>query len=62
MPPVTALRALGTTAQQWAGSEELERLRVYVEELSRQQGQPPDTPELSQRGYEALPECLPPAR
>jgi hypothetical protein len=61
MPPATALHALGTTTQQWAGSEELERLRAYVEGLSRQEGQPSEVGDLLKAGYEALPRCLPAA-
>ncbi len=61
MPPATALRTLGTTTHRWAGSEELEQLRTYVEGLARREGQPLGLPELLQGGYEALPPCLPPA-
>ena len=59
MPPATALQALGTTAQQWAHSPELEGLRAYVEALSRASGQPSDIAAASKNGYEALPRCLP---
>jgi mono/diheme cytochrome c family protein len=59
MPPAMALQALGTTTQRWAASEELERLRAYVEALSRDEGQPSDVAELLKAGYEALPRCLP---
>lgn len=61
MPPALALQALGTTTQRWAGSEELERLRDYVERLSRKEGRPGDVGELLKDGYEALPPCLPAA-
>lgn len=59
MPPATALRALGTSTQQWLHSKELEQLRAYVEGLVR------DTPEAAQaskEGYEGLPSCLPSAQ
>ena len=59
MPPETALRALGTTPQQWAASDELVQLRAYVEAIARSDGQP-DVTQLPQGGYEALPACLPP--
>jgi hypothetical protein len=59
MPPVTALPALGTTSHRWEGSDEFERLRIYVEGLARQQGLPSDPAELLKGGYEALPRCLP---
>lgn len=59
MPPETALRALGTTTQQWASSKELEQLRAYVEQLARTTGQPSEDPEAAQEGYEGLPSCLP---
>jgi hypothetical protein len=59
MPPATALRALGTTAQRWAQSEELDQLRAYLENLSPAQRQP-DAAGASRPGYEALPPCLPP--
>jgi hypothetical protein len=59
MPPETALSILGTSAQPWASSEELERLRGYVEELSRREGKPSDVDALLKDGYEALPRCLP---
>jgi hypothetical protein len=62
MPPATFLQAPGTTTQRWAGSEELDRLRAYVERLSRREGQPSDVGELLKDGYEALPRCLPAAR
>jgi hypothetical protein len=61
MPPATALQTLGTTTQRWAASEELERLRAYLEGLSRRDGQPTDVGELLKAGYEALPGCLPAA-
>lgn len=60
MPPETALRALGTTRQQWVRSEALDRLRSYVEVLTRQ-GQASGAAEMSQGNYEALPPCLPSA-
>jgi hypothetical protein len=59
MPPVTALQALGTTTQRWAGSEELRLLRAYLEGVSRREGRPSDVDELVKEGYEALPTCLP---
>jgi hypothetical protein len=59
MPPATALAGLGTTTHQWAGSEELEKLRAYVEGLSLRDGQPSTVAELLKEGYEALPRCLP---
>lgn len=59
MPPATALRALGTTTQQWATSKELEQLRAYVEDLARETGQPSETSEAAHEGYEGLPSCLP---
>ncbi len=55
MPLATALRALGTTAQQWAHSAELEKLRSYVEQLAK------ETSELNE-AYERLPSCLPTAQ
>ncbi len=55
MPPATALRALGTTAKQWAHSAELEELRSYVEQLAQGTG------ELDE-AYEGLPSCLPTAQ
>ena len=61
MPPATALPGLGTTAQRWAASEELQRLRAYLERMSRVEGEPSAALELLQDGYEALPQCLPPA-
>jgi hypothetical protein len=61
MPPATALPELGTTTHRWAGSEELEMLRAYVEELSRREGRPSTVAELLKEGYEALPRCLPAA-
>jgi hypothetical protein len=60
MPPPTALRALGTTTQQWAVSEELEQLRAYVEHLVQETGQPTDASAAADEGYEGLPSCLPP--
>jgi len=59
MPPATALAGLGTTTHRWAGSEELEKLRAYVEGLSLRDGQPSTVAELLKEGYEALPRCLP---
>lgn len=61
MPPATALPGLGTTTHRWAGSEELELLRAYVEGLFRREGQPSTVAELLKDGYEALPRCLPAA-
>lgn len=61
MPPETALPRLGTTAHQWASSEDFEQLRAYVEELARQTGQPSEVTKLAGKEYEALPSCLPPA-
>jgi hypothetical protein len=61
MPPATALQALGTATQRWAASEELERLRAYLEGLSRREGKPSDVAELLKGGYEALPRCVPAA-
>ena len=58
MPPATALRALGTTTQQWATSNELEQMRAYVEDLARGTGQPSETSEAAHEGYEGLPSCL----
>jgi hypothetical protein len=60
MPPETALPALGTTAQQWATSEDFEQLRAYVEDLARQAGQPFEVTRVAGEGYERLPSCLPP--
>jgi hypothetical protein len=59
MPPATALQMLGATTPQWTGSEDLEQLRAYVEELSRREGRPSDVGELLKGGYEALPPCSP---
>ena len=61
MPPAMALHALGTTPQRWTDSAELERLRGYVERLSRTEGMPSDLGDLLKDGYEALPQCLPAA-
>jgi hypothetical protein len=58
MPPATVLRTLGTTHQQWPASDELHRMRAYVESLLRREGRPSDVGELLQGGYEALPRCL----
>jgi hypothetical protein len=62
MPPETALRALGTTAQQWSHSKELKQLRAYVEDLVRETGQASVNSAAAQEGYEALPSCLPPVQ
>jgi hypothetical protein len=62
MPPSTALPGLGTTTHRWTGSEELEQLRSYVEELTRRDGRPYAVAELLKDGYEALPRCLPDAK
>ncbi len=62
MPPATALRALGTSAQQWAHSKELESVRAYVEELARGTGQPSETSAAARETYEGLPSCLPPVQ
>ena len=59
MPPVTAMRALGTSADQWAVSKELEAMRDYVEELAREAGQATETSAGAYQNYEALPSCLP---
>jgi hypothetical protein len=59
MPPLTALPALGTDAHAWAEGAELAQMRTYLEALARQQGLPPDAAALTERGYEALPACLP---
>lgn len=61
MPPATALPGLGTTTHRWAGSEELELLRAYIEGLSGREGHPSTVAELLKDGYEALPRCLPSA-
>jgi hypothetical protein len=53
------LQVLGIPAQGWAGSEELELLRDYVERLAREEGRPSDVDALLKDGYEALPRCLP---
>jgi hypothetical protein len=59
MPPETALPALGTTAQQWASSEEFEQLRAYVENLARESDQPSEVSAAAGEAYEGLPSCLP---
>ena len=59
MPPPMFLQVLGIPAQGWAGSEELELLRDYVERLAREEGRPSDVDALLKDGYEALPRCLP---
>jgi hypothetical protein len=53
MPPPTFLQALGISAQRWAVSEELERLRDYLEKLAPPQGGG------RMEHYESLPRCLP---
>jgi hypothetical protein len=58
MPPPTALRALGSTAQQWREGEALQELRAYVAALVRQEGRSAEITELVKDGYEALPKCL----
>jgi hypothetical protein len=62
MPPATALRGLGTTPHRWTGSEELEQLRIYLEDLTRRDGRASAIAELLKDGYEALPRCLPDAK
>jgi len=54
------LPALGTTAQQWANSEEFEQLRAYVENLARESDQPSEVSAAAGEAYEGLPSCLPP--
>jgi hypothetical protein len=58
MPPVTAVQALGST-DRFAHGKALEAMRSYIEELSRNLGQPTDLTTLLKDGYEALPRCLP---
>jgi hypothetical protein len=59
MPPPTFLQGLGIPAQRWAGSEDLELLRDYVERLARREGKPSDGGAPWNNDYEALPRCLP---
>jgi len=59
MPPETALPALGTSAQQWASSEDFEQLRAYVENLARESDQPSEVSAAAGEAYEGLPSCLP---
>ena len=59
MPPETALPALGTTAQEWASSEEFEQLRAYVEKLARESDQQSAVSAAAGEAYEGLPSCLP---
>ena len=61
MPPATALPALGTTAQQWASSEDFEQLRAYVEHLARETDQPSEVSTTADETYEGLPSCLLPS-
>ncbi len=60
MPPSLALTGLGFGAQQWTDSEELARLKAYVDQLSWQQSYPRNFAGPPAGGYEALPPCLPP--
>jgi hypothetical protein len=59
MPPPTFLQGLGIPAQRWAGSEDLELLRDYVERLARREGKASDGGAPWNNDYEALPRCLP---
>jgi len=58
MPPATALPALGTTAQQWANSEDFEQLRAYVENLAQETDQVSEITAAAGEAYETLPSCL----
>jgi hypothetical protein len=60
MPPATALQTLGTTAQQWANSQELAQLRAYVEQLALGTQQGSKDSLATGEVYEGLPSCLPP--
>jgi len=62
MPPATALPALGIATDQWARSNEFEKLRAYVEQLAQKTGPSSEDPMVAKEGYEALPSCLPPAQ
>jgi hypothetical protein len=53
------LPALGTTAQQWASSEDFEQLRAYVEDLTRETDQPSEVAAAAGEAYEGLRSCLP---
>jgi hypothetical protein len=56
---IAALPALGTTAQQWASSEDFEQLRAYVEDLTREADQSSEVAAAAGEAYEGLRSCLP---
>ncbi|HJU06634.1 MAG TPA: hypothetical protein VJ692_15910 [Nitrospiraceae bacterium] len=60
MPPVTALRRLDVTPEQWAGHPDLAMLTQYAAGLLKDAGdQPPHPGDFITQEYDSLRECLP---
>jgi hypothetical protein len=61
MPPVTALRRLHLSPEQWADHPDLGVLKSYTADLlASQSGKPARLEDLAARGYDNLRACSPP--